>query len=438
MMSAQGKKIVLLIATLLCSVSLWAQQKEPHRLAVTLYFRHDKWVLDSSYLTNSQSISTLNKFFDAQGVRVDSVVIVAHASPEGTVSYNDRLSQKRAGTTKYWLLKNYKSLSLEQIRTNARGEDYAGLIQMIEADRKVPHKKEVLKVLRKEGVHPDKKMRQLMRLRGGRPYSYVRRNILPYLRTAATCILYWSEDNLALPFPAFDTPLPLMRLAAPKSTSIGLDGEPAGVWTQSTIQGLQHPTKPQHTTPATKTILALKTNALYDLGSVVNFAVEAPIGDRFSLVYNHICPWWLSEDNRYCLQLLSIGGEARWWFAPKPVAARENFVARDRLVGHFVGAYAMSGMFDFQARTWGCYQGEFWSAGLTYGYSTPIGKRMNLEFSLSVGYAQIPYRHYVPTDDWQDLIRDKFNSGRLHWFGPTKAEVSLVVPITIGTKGGRK
>lgn len=413
-MKSQGRKIVLLIATLLCSVSLWAQQREAHRLAVTLYFRHDQWVLDNSYLTNSQTISTLDKFFDTRGVRVDSVIIVAHASPEGPMAYNDRLSQKRAGTTKYWLLKNYKQhLSLEQISTDARGEDYAGLIQMIEADRKVPHKKEVLKVLRKEGVHPDQKMRQLMRLRGGYPYSYIRRNILPYLRTAATCIIYWSEENIAIatPTPTLDTPLPQMRMAEPQP--IPVEPEP-------------------------KTILALKTNALYDLATVVNFAVEAPIGDRFSLVYNHICPWWLSKDNRYCLQLLSVGGEARWWFAPKPVAASDNFVIRDRLVGHFVGAYAMSGMFDIQARKWGCYQGEFWSAGLTYGYSTPIGKRMNLEFSLSLGYAQIPYRHYVPTDDWQDLIRDKFNSGRLHWFGPTKAEVSLVVPITISTKGGRK
>jgi AraC-like DNA-binding protein len=60
------------------------------------------------------------------------------------------------------------------------------------------------------------------------------------------------------------------------------------------------------------------------------------------------------------------------------------------------------------------------------------------EVALSVGYASIPYRHYVPTDDWQDLIRDKFNAGRIHWFGPTKAEISIVVPLTIKTKGGQR
>ena len=98
----------------------------------------------------------------------------------------------------------------------------------------------------------------------------------------------------------------------------------------------------------------------------------------------------------------------------------------------------MSGKFAFQANTRACYQGEFWSAGLTYGYWAPLGKRMNIEFSLSVVAATIPYRHYVPTDDWQDLIRDKFNAGRLHWVGPTKAEISLVVPLTIKTKGGQR
>lgn len=415
-MKSYCRRIVVLLATIVCATSLWAQKKESHTMSATLYFRHDKYVLDESYLSNRQTIQSLDNFFEANGKYIDSISIVAYASPEGPLRYNQKLSARRAGTTKYWLLKRYKSLGLEQMREEPLGEDFTGLIERVEADKDVPFKREVLQILRRKGVHPDKKMRQLMKLRKGQAYSYIDRHHLPYLRTATTLVIYWSQHVAALP-----TTAPRKDVTSEITLPSHLQFRP--------LPDLR---------PARKTILALKTNALYDVATVVNFAVEVPLGDRFSLVYNHICPWWLTENNRYCLQLLSIGGEARWWFAPKPVPRSDTFPGRDRLVGHFLGAYAMSGKFDFQANTWACYQGEFWSAGLTYGYSAPLGKRMNIEFSLSVGYANIPYRHYVPTDDWQDLIRDKFNAGRLHWVGPTKAEISLVVPLTIKTKGGQR
>ena len=70
----------------------------------------------------------------------------------------------------------------------------------------------------------------------------------------------------------------------------------------------------------------------------------------------------------------------------------------------------------------------------------PVSKYLNLEFSLSVGYANIPYQHYVPTDDFSLLVRDDKLAGTLHYIGPTKAEVSLVIPIRTvsGKKGGRR
>ena len=110
------------------------------------------------------------------------------------------------------------------------------------------------------------------------------------------------------------------------------------------------------------------------------------------------------------------------------------------IVGHFLGVYGMGGKFDLQANRTFCYQGEFFSAGLTYGYSMPIAKRVNLEFSISAGYARIPYRHYNPTDDWELLIRDRNKSGVWHYFGPTKIEVALSVPLLVKTKvkGGNR
>ena len=107
-------------------------------------------------------------------------------------------------------------------------------------------------------------------------------------------------------------------------------------------------------------------------------------------------------------------------------------------MGHFIGVNGWGGTGDIQiGRKIGCYQFDFWSAGLTYGYAMPVGKHLNLEFSISAGYASIPYQHYIPTEDWKYLLLDKNDAGRLHYFGPTKAEISLVFPIRVKT-GGKK
>ena len=126
------------------------------------------------------------------------------------------------------------------------------------------------------------------------------------------------------------------------------------------------------------------------------------------------------------VRFLSIGAEARYWFKPS-----------DRFNGHFLGLYCESGKYDFERRRDICYQGEFYSAGLSYGYAMPIGKHLNMEFSLSAGYASVGYRGYTPSENYEILWRDSDKVGRLHYFGPTKAQISLVLPIRVKTKGGK-
>lgn len=140
------------------------------------------------------------------------------------------------------------------------------------------------------------------------------------------------------------------------------------------------------------------------------------------------------------MRFLSLGAEARWWVKPETRPQKERFVQRDRLMGHFLGVYAESGKWDFE---WGrkiCHQGEHWSAGISYGYSMPLGRRLNMELSLSAGYASIPYRKFEPSEDYEILWRDPEKVGRWHYFGPTKAQVSLVYPILLTTKkkGGHR
>lgn len=178
-------------------------------------------------------------------------------------------------------------------------------------------------------------------------------------------------------------------------------------------------------------VMALKTNLLYDALTLLNISLEMPLGNKFSMLAYYQFPWWRGgqADNEYCLRFLSLGMEARWWFALQPKPATIKHQERDRFVGHFLGVYAESGKWDFEHKRKICHQGEFWSAGLSYGYSVPIGRRMNMEFSLSVGYASIPYRGFTPSEDYEILWRDHDKVGCWDYFGPTKAQISLVMPI---------
>ena len=179
------------------------------------------------------------------------------------------------------------------------------------------------------------------------------------------------------------------------------------------------------------TVVALKTNLLFDAVTALNFEVEVPIGKRFSVMVEDVFPWW-ETGNKYCFQVWEMGVEGRFWFKPW------KSIGTEKLRGLFVGPYVMSGKYDFQFDRSINYQGEFWSVGLTAGYSLPLGKKKwgNLEFSLSLGYLQSPYRHYLPTDDYAKLIHDPALDGTFYdiFLYPTKAKISLVVPLNFPTR----
>lgn len=76
--------------------------------------------------------------------------------------------------------------------------------------------------------------------------------------------------------------------------------------------------------------------------------------------------------------------------------------------------------------------------GVEYGYSLPVARRLNIDFSLAAGYIGGRDYEFVPDGDrylWTD-------TKHRHWIGPTKLEVSLVWLIGRGNfnlgKGGKQ
>lgn len=409
------KKLLSIVLMLLCSFATKVAASDTlcvnsveHRFK--LFYSRNRIDIDEFYLDNPNQIAHVRRYL-ADSPRIDSIVVYAWASPEGVYEKNVWLSEKRAQAAKRFILENTpegSALKEENIILKPMHENWEGLVEAVEQTYFRHDRDKVLNILRDTTIKNDTKKWRLSQLDNGYTYNYIIRHQMPQLRVAAW-ICVWAP-----------TLAPLPEVNEPGDTLV------------APVLPLEKAVNPVPI--GQRTFMAAKTNLIMDAATIVNYSLEFPINEHFSFLYEQYCPWWLSKNNQYCLQFLSFGGEFRWWFSPKISAETSELKLRDSMVGHFVGVNGWGGMFDIQAKDFGCYQGEFLSFGLTYGYSMPVGKYLNMEFSISAGYAKIPYRHYNPTPDWQILVRDPLRSGTLHYLGPTKAEISLVLPIRAKAK----
>lgn len=411
-----GKKFLLIFMLLICKGVLpCSSQIVPDTMThgrYALYYICDHIDIDKDYLDNALQIFRIKEIL-RRSTRIDSITIYAYASPEGPYKRNLWLAEERAKAARKFILENLPDstvLAPENIHLRPMGENWDGLKAELEENYHLQNRDRVMKIMNADIPTEFKKWR-LKKLDNGYTYSIIIRRHMPKLRLATWVCVHAPLNELRIDFVETDI------IQAPKEIL------PLEWHIKEDIER--------------KTIFALKSNLLYDALTLVNYSIEVPVAKRFSLLYYHQFPWWRwgEADNEYCIRFLSIGGEARWWFNTNHSHSKHT---RDRLVGHYVGVYAESGKWDFEWERNICHQGEHWSTGLSYGYSTPVGKYLNLEFSLSLGYASIPYRRYTPSEDYEILWRDQENQGRWHYFGPTKAQVSLVLPITVETrkKGG--
>lgn len=379
-----------------------------------LYYFQDRIDLDEDYLDNQVWFDKINDYL-ARSPQIDSIVIYAYASPEGVYERNVWLSKKRAAAARDYILAHCpegSALNPENIILRPMAENWIGLYEEVKANYHRSDRERVLKILENTNISNDTKKWRLQQLDGGYTYRYLIRHNMPRLRLA-TWICVWEAP----------APLEPAVPSIPEQDEIVIEDEPIVIedfaidFSPTVIEF--KPLKEK------LTILALKTNLLYDLVTAVNAEIEVPIGDKFSLMVEDVFPWWTwgPNERKYAFQIWSIGAEPRWWFARND--------RRDRLSGHFVGAYLMTAAYDIQNNYDYCYQGEYWSVGLSYGYSMPIGKILNMEFSIAAGFLNTDYRHYQPDPAYEHLYRDKFKVGNLSYFGPTKLKVSLVLPISI-------
>lgn len=421
------KRLLMCVFTIVCALSANAEgefgrciadsakshlkSEEPLKENFAIHYRVNETVVDEDYMGNKEQIHKI-KHYLVNSPRVDSITIYAWSSPDGLYNKNRSLSRKRASSAKRLLLQHSPDsakLNSGKIKISPIAENWEGLTALVKEGYSRKDREKVLAILGDDTMGSDNKKRELKKLDKGRTWKYLADNYLPQLR-AATWVCVWAEVIQGMP-----------EVAAVVQDSleqpyIGLAPLPPYDY---------KPVLPQE---ESRTIAAVKTNLLYDAVTAVNFAVEVPIGERWSIVAEDVFPWWSWGPNRnkYAFQMVEIGIEPRYWFYKKEDA--------DVLEGHFVGVYGMSAKYDFQWDRSLCYQGEYWSTGVTYGYSLPVKEWLKLEFSASVGFMRSNYRHYQPSPEYENLYLDEYQVGVLSYFGPTKVNVSMVIPLRFDTQ----
>ena len=181
--------------------------------------------------------------------------------------------------------------------------------------------------------------------------------------------------------------------------------------------------------------MAIKSNMLYDAALTPNIGVEFYLGSNFSLYGEWMYSWWDSDHNH--IYWRNYGGDlgVRWWFGRK---AKEK-----PLTGHHIGLYGGVVTFDYEMGDTGYMGGMpggtlldrcLVNAGFEYGYSLPVAKRINIDFSIGLGCLAGRYIKYFPFDN--DYFKEK--EYKMRFFGPTKAEISLVWLIGRGNFNKKK
>ena len=161
----------------------------------------------------------------------------------------------------------------------------------------------------------------------------------------------------------------------------------------------------------------LRTNGLYDLVLCPNVGIEVQTDLGLAFQLDYVGAWWNSQKNNRYFSNYALQTELRYYFA----SPKMDFP----YTGHHAGAYFQMATYDFEFGGKGFQCRDLDNSigfGLSYGYSKAISRRFSLDFTLGIGYFTSKYTVYEPSNDWYKTTARK----KLTWFGPTKAEVTLV------------
>lgn len=440
------KGIFPYVLLILSSLTATAYEYTPADTA-KVYFRLGYRQVDPSFADNKAALDRfVNSIKDAKEVDdVHHIVVRTSASPDGSLDANIRLSQNRSNEMVRYLV-DQAGIDASFIESSSEGIAWQELRNLVAATPSAPMQAQVLEII---DSRPEPGLKQaLLELGGGAPYNWMYKNLFPQLRTAMVISLFRTsymeaEDRAReeAARKAAGEEAARNREALRPATEVTEPAEPfESLETHGTDSVAAEPTQTV-TLPPKNFYMDIRTNMLYDALALPNIGVDLYLGKNLSIGGNWLYGWWKTD--RHSRYWRAYGGElnGRWWFGR---AARGK-----PLTGHHLGVYGQAYTYDFE---WGG-KGEmggkpgdnmwnrcFWAAGVEYGFSLPVARRINIDFSLGLGYTEGTYYKYHPEDGhyvWESTHKRRYA-------GPTKLEAALVWLIGNGNsnakhkKGGNK
>ena len=387
---------------------------EQSKDSLQIYFRQGKTLWAPEYMDNERRLREfVDRFRELRRSQVMSkiskIYIVSGASPEGSYALNRRLSDGRAERIRN-VLKQYISLPDSVIVTDSRGVNWKDLYTKVKASN-MQYRDEILDIIQNtpeldpsRGYNYELRKKTLEKLHGGAPYKYMYKEMFPELRIFYLQIgIDWERYEQAQREVAKEMGL-LEKEESPELVIYDTIRVP---WPEPLQIELPKQPKPWY--------MAVKTNMLYDALLTPNIGVEFYLGKNYTVSADWMYAWWRKHSIAWWHRTYGGDLEIRRYFGR---------VADEKpLQGWHVGLYGGIVTYDFD---WGGrgYLGDRWSygGGLSIGYSMPWKRRLNLDFTLGLGYLGGEYKEYLPIDDcyvWQC-------TKQRNYIGPTKIEVSLV------------
>ena len=379
------------------------------RKEVCIGFPVGNSTLDTAYGNNAARLSEVVSFLES--VKKDStlelveVSFCGSASPEGGFAINRELAEKRRNSLERYVRERV-SLPDGIISRPEGFIAWERLAELVEVSD-MPHKEEV-----------DSRKKHLMELQYGRTWHYMHKHFFDQIRNASVILVtvrqkpVIEEKTVVKEEPVVPAPADTTAVVEKADTIVAVSPETS---------------KPFY--------MALKTNMLYDVLAVPNIGVEFYLGKNWSISGNWMYGWWKKNSSHRYWRIYGGDLAVRYWLGKK---ANEK-----PLTGHHIGIYGQAFTYDFEWGGKGYMGGEpggtLWdktnyAAGVEYGYSLPVANRLNIDFTLGVGYWGGKYYEYIPLDGhyvWQA-------TKKRHWFGPTKAEISLVWLLGKGNSNNKK
>lgn len=401
------RSIIMTYLMFCASVSLVAQNGQSasnEANEVIIYFRFSKALIEKDYQSNNAELQRLDYIIKEinQGF-IDSIQIVSSTSPDGNVSYNERLAKRRSTSIINYLKWKYPEIDFSKLSISEKNYRWEDLRSQLESDNSVSYRNEILAILNRT-KDPDRTMSLLKQVDEGRCFNYLSKKYLRFLRNATSITFYKKKpdrlNQAAIVEPPFD-----------KSDF------QKGLYLQSPITGRR---EAEWAYP-----FAIKTNLLFDLATALNVELEVPIAKQWSVAAEWIFPWWYLKKDKWAMHIMYGNLEARYYF--KNNLESDYYYTlrrkqRNSMQGWFMGVYAGGGIYDLLWKEEGAKGNVYLSTGLTAGYVLPLNRKMALEFSLGVGYLQTDYERFVPKGHclvWQ-------SDETLKWFGLTRAKISLI------------